>query len=85
MTWVLSAHAQTELLRREIPFSLLEQAMNQPEQIVPELRGLVAYQSRLVFPDGGVYLLRAIVAEREPLTVVTVYRTSRIEKYWRAP
>ncbi|MBI5331614.1 MAG: DUF4258 domain-containing protein [Betaproteobacteria bacterium] len=83
MNWVLSAHAETELQRREIPFALLEQVMTSPEQIVPELRGLAAYQSRVAFPDGATYLLRAIVAERDPLTVVTVYRTSRIEKYWR--
>jgi hypothetical protein len=30
------------------------------------------------------YLLRAVVAtEKEPPVVVTVYRTSKIEKYWR--
>ncbi len=30
------------------------------------------------------YLLRAVVADdQEPVTVVTVYKTSRIEKYWR--
>ena len=31
------------------------------------------------------YLLRTVVAmEKEPPVVVTVYRTSKIEKYWRA-
>lgn len=58
--------------------------MNAPQQIVPEHGDLVAYQSQLKFPDGGGYLLRAIVAERDPKLVVTVYRTSRIAKYWRA-
>jgi len=30
------------------------------------------------------YLLRAVVAtEKEPPVVVTVYRTGKIEKYWR--
>jgi len=30
------------------------------------------------------YLLRAVVAtDKEPPVVVTVYRTSKIEKYWR--
>ncbi len=33
--------------------------------------------------DGKVYLLRAMVNETaNPPVVVTVYRTSKIEKYW---
>jgi hypothetical protein len=36
--------------------------------------------------SGKIYLLRAIVAvDADPATVVTVYRTSKIGKYWRAP
>jgi hypothetical protein len=31
------------------------------------------------------YLLRAVVAEdEEPPVIITVYRTSKIEKYWSA-
>jgi hypothetical protein len=42
------------------------------------------FQSRLEFGDGRMYLLRAVVAmEKEPSVVVTVYRTGKIEKYWR--
>jgi hypothetical protein len=42
------------------------------------------FQSRLEFGDGRMYLLRAVVAmEKEPPVVVTVYRTGKIEKYWR--
>lgn len=84
MSWRLSKHAETELQRRGIPHDLLEQVMNAPQQVVPEHGELVAYQSQLTFPDASVYLLRAIVAERDPKLVVTVYRTSRIAKYWRA-
>jgi hypothetical protein len=70
--------------RRAILSDLLRQVMDTLEQIVPEQGGLVAYQSRFVFPDGAEYLLRAIVAERQPRLVVTVYRTSRVAKYWRS-
>lgn len=32
------------------------------------------------------YLVRAIIAtDKEPAVLVTVYRTSKIEKYWRQP
>jgi hypothetical protein len=43
------------------------------------------YQSRFRFDDGRIYLLQVIVAEEHsPPVIVTVYRTSRIEKYWSA-
>jgi len=58
--------------------------MGAPEQVVPAHGGKQAYQSRVGFGEGRVFLVRAIVDDRvDPATVVTVYRTSRIDKYWR--
>jgi hypothetical protein len=52
--------------------------------VVPEREGLAAYQSRVATEDRGDMLVRVIVEERaNPRRVVTVYRTSKIEKYWR--
>jgi hypothetical protein len=32
------------------------------------------------------YLVRAIIAtDKEPPVVITVYRTSKVQKYWRQP
>jgi hypothetical protein len=43
------------------------------------------YQSQVRFGDGRIYLLRVVVAEEEqPPVIITVYRTSKIEKYWSA-
>jgi len=43
------------------------------------------YQSRLPSEDGKMYLLRVVVDEDETRAVIiTAYRTSKIEKYWRA-
>jgi len=40
---------------------------------------------RLPFEDGKIYVLRVVVDEDDqPLAIVTVYRTSKIEKYWSA-
>jgi hypothetical protein len=34
--------------------------------------------------EGSLYLIRVLVdVDRRPAEVVTVYRTGRIEKYWR--
>jgi hypothetical protein len=41
-------------------------------------------QSRIAFA-GKTYLLRVFVdIDRDPAEIVTVYRTSRIAKYWKA-
>jgi hypothetical protein len=47
--------------------------------------GRVVYQSRVEFGEPSQrYLLRVFVdIDRRPAEVVTAYRTSKIEKYWR--
>jgi hypothetical protein len=83
MDFRLSDHAKKEMERRQIPEDVLDSVMRDPQQIVPETRGRKAYQSQISF-GGKMFLVRAIVVEgpRPPL-VVTVYRTSKISKYWR--
>ncbi len=83
MNFKLSGHAEKELERRKIPRAYIDVVLNSPQQIVPEKEGRNAYQSKLDF-GGKVYLVRAIVKENEPAMVVTVYRTSKIDKYWRS-
>ena len=83
MRFRLSNHAKRELLRRDIPLSLVEAVLQSPQQVVPADGGRMAYQSQIEF-HGKMFLLRVIVAQDvEPAVVVTVYRTSRIGKYWR--
>ncbi|HWP92718.1 MAG TPA: hypothetical protein VNN20_11050 [Thermodesulfobacteriota bacterium] len=44
----------------------------------------ISGQSHIDFGDGRIFLLPVIVAEDiDPAVVVTVYRTSKIDKYWR--
>lgn len=83
MGFRLSRHAEEELVLRSIPRHLLEAVLNHPQQVVPERTGRKTYQSKLDFGGGRMFLLRAIVDDRvDPAIVVTVYRTSRIGKYW---
>ena len=85
MSFTISCHAEEELKRRGIPRGLLEETLAAPQQIVPAHGGKSAYQSQFDF-DGKTYLLRVIVStEVCPASVVTVYRTSRVQKYWRVP
>src|SRR5207244_3976186 len=47
-------------------------------------RAWPVWQSRFTAANGRMYLLRVVVAvDKEPPVIVTVYRTSKIEKYWR--
>ncbi len=79
-----SDHARLEIVRRDIPSEIVEQVLRSPEQVVPEHGGLAARQSRVEL-EGKQYLVRVVVGERLDATVVvTVYRTSRIDKYWRS-
>ena len=42
------------------------------------------YQSKVDFGNGKIFLLRVIVVDNiDPAVVITTYKTSRIEKYWR--
>ena len=78
----LSQHAQEELQRRGIPRHMAERVLAAPEQKVPGHGGLSCYQSRVSI-GGKPYLLRVIVDEaKRPPVAVTVYRTSKIAKYW---
>jgi len=84
MKFRLSNHAREEMERRGIPLALVESVLDSPQQVVIEKSGKEGYQSQIDFGDGRIFLLRVIVAyDVDPPVVVTVYRTSKIEKYWR--
>jgi hypothetical protein len=84
MSFRYSRHALDEMAGRGIPQSLVDDVLANPEQVVDTPDGKKAYQSRVDFGGGRIFLLRAIVAEDvDPNLVVTVYRTSKISKYWR--
>ena len=83
MTYELSNHVREEMERRGIPLVIVEGIMNAFGQKVPEHDNVVCYQSKAEF-GGKPYVVRVMVNEaKSPLKVVTVYRTSKIAKYWR--
>jgi hypothetical protein len=71
------------MARRGISRDFVESVLAAPAQKVAGHAGILCYQS-LVEIDPKPYLVRVMVNETaSPPTVVTVYRTSKIEKYWR--
>jgi len=86
MKFRYSRHAEEELRLRGISRAMADAVLRRPQQIVPERPPRRAYQSQVDVGGGKMMLIRAIVDDRvEPAVVVTVYRTSKIGKYWRQP
>jgi hypothetical protein len=83
--YVLGPHAAFELARRGIGEEIVRWVLEAPEQRLQVRPGRDVLQSRLTLqPEGKTYLIRVFVdVDREPTEVVTAYRTSRIDKYWR--
>lgn len=85
MTFRFSRHVLEEMGKRKISQQLVEQILHAPEQKVPEVDDITCYQSKVEI-GGKTYLLRIMVNEViTPVVVVTMYRTSKISKYWRQP
>ncbi len=69
LDFVFSDHALIEMTRREISQEQVRNVLPNPEQTERVREGRAVYQAKC---DMG-----------EPPYVVTVYRMSKIEKYWR--
>jgi hypothetical protein len=84
MNYRISRHAREEMKRRGIPLEILESVLEKPQQVVDDPTGNRVYQSKLDFKEGKRYLVRVVTAEEAGIpVVVTVYRTSKLDKYWR--
>ena len=63
---------------------MVEAVLDLPQQKVSEHGDVVCYQSSVEINQKP-YLVRVMVNETvTPAKVVTVYRTSKINKYWKA-
>jgi len=83
--FVFTDHALTEMARREITQDDVKAVLASPEQMEMVREGRAVYQAKLEMDEPPkTYILRVFLdIDRKPPYVVTVYRTSKIEKYWR--
>lgn len=83
----MTEHARSEALRRQVSEDTVLAVARDPEQRLEARAGREIRQSRMVDPASGkLYLIRVVVEiEAAGETIVTVYRTSRIRRYWRDP
>ena len=84
-TYRLTDHARLEMTRRQISTAEVESVLAAPEQTECVREGRAVYQSRIELGEPSkTYLLRVVVdVDRQPSEVVTVYRSSKVQKYWR--
>ena len=80
----LSKHVKLEMSRRGIPFAIVESVLANPAQKIQEHGDVVCLPSKVEINQKA-YLVRVMVNETlDPPKVVTVYRTSKISKYWKS-
>ncbi len=81
--YLITPHAALEMTRRGIDDTVVKQVLAAPEQRRNVRLGRDVVQAKIDFA-GTMYLVRVFVdVDRHPAEVVTVYRTSKIEKYYR--
>jgi len=83
--FVFTNHALLEMKRRGISEDDVLAVLAKPEQMELARTGRMVYQAKisLGYPPK-MYVLRVFVdIDRKPPQVVTVYKTSKVEKYWR--
>ena len=85
MKVTFTPHALFEMHRRDLTEAIVKNVIDHPDQSWEIQKGRYLYQKCVTM---GVpvkeYLVRAFVdTDRDQIEVVTAYRTSKIEKYWR--
>ena len=76
-------HALFEMKRRGISEKEVEKVFQQPEQKI-ELEGdREIWQTKVVL-DSKTWVIRIVVELKPRVAIVTVYKSSKVKKYWRA-
>ena len=85
MQLVFHPHAEREIEKRQIPRQVLLEVLHNPEQKVPGYKKRWIYQRRYFNTIHSKELLLRVVVEerREVLLVLSVYKTSKIRRYWQ--
>ena len=82
MEYVFSQHALEQMHLRGISKTLVDSVLLKPDQL-KEIDDLSAFQSICTNETGEFFLVRVFVNEhKNPNIIVTVYKTSKIQKYY---
>jgi Domain of unknown function (DUF4258) len=83
--YVIGGHARFEMKRRGLSEEVVRSVLEAPDQLIEIRPGRVVMQSQMKMNlPPKTYLIRDFVdVDRDPHEVVTLYRTSKVSKYWR--
>ena len=83
--YILTEHAREEMQRRGISETLVAAVLRAPGQRRTARPGRDVFQALIDVGDPPTsYVVRIFVdIDRVPAEVVTVYRSSKVSKYWR--
>lgn len=81
----IKPHAYFAMNRRDITEAEVLSALSDPDQVLEGEKNRLIYQKKYFDrAENKYYLLRIIVIKTvDIMDVITVYRTSKIDKYWR--
>ena len=84
-SFTITRHAMVQMERRGLTSETVRHVLAEPGQRREIRRGRIVLQSRpLLGTPAREYLVRVFVdVDRRPPAVVTAYRTSKVDKYWR--
>lgn len=81
MNFKISKHANDQILLRGIERELVFEVLKNPDNIIEKESCKYIFQ-KIITEGGKKYLYRIFVNVcKEPLLVITAYKTSKIEKY----
>ncbi len=81
---ILTPHAQSQMRRRGVTETDVRVVLASPEQVLEVRPNRVVLQSRVNLGSTAQLIRVFVDVDRVPEEVVTVYLTSRVDKYWEA-
>jgi len=86
MDFIVSRHAHEQMIRRGINYETVMMVVSCPDQTIAdnETPTKIIYQS-LINDDNRMFLLRVFVdTDKQPNVIITVYKTTKISKYYES-
>ena len=83
MKYSISDHILKRIKQRESAIKEVEECIKYPDQIVSGEKERLIYQKMLPL-NGKRKMLRVVVEQKDDsIRAITMYKTSKIKKYWR--
>ena len=78
----LSNHARYEMQKRDISEIMVESVFLQPVQKIIVSKDRQIWQNKIEI-EGKAYIMRLVVEINPAVKIITVYKSSKVDKYWR--